>query len=358
MAIGMQQTDMDYAIVDADIDRVLDVSLPWDRLKNAHVLVTGANGFIPAYFVDLLMRMNRAGDMDIRVTALVRNADKAAKRFARFHGERGFQILCQDVCEPVRTDAGFDYIIHAASQASPKYYRQDPVGTLRPNVIGTDHLLSLAKEHRSKGFLFFSSAEVYGAVSADAPIAESALGVLDQCNIRSCYGESKRMGETMCVSWLAQHQVPAYIVRPFHTYGPGLALDDGRVFADFVADIVHRRDILLSGDGSAVRSYCYLGDAISAYFTILFHGKPGEAYNVGNAAQSVSVLELAQRLVQLYPALNLKVARKDVGSNYMPSAINKIIPDTSKIQALGWTPFIGIEEGFRRTIDSYRVAHS
>ena len=161
------------------------------------------------------------------------------------------RLLVQDVCEPVALDEPIHFIVHAASQASPKYYGTDPVGTLSANVLGTYHLLNLAATHRVEAFLFFSSGEVYGQVAPERiPIRETDYGYLDPTDVRSCYGESKRMGETMCVAWAHQFGVPAKIVRPFHTYGPGMRLDDGRVFADFVADIVHDRDIVLKSDGA------------------------------------------------------------------------------------------------------------
>src|SRR5262249_53731189 len=159
-------------------------------------------------------------------------------------------LIVQDVCQPVTIDGPVDYIVHAASQASPKYFGRDPVGTLSANVLGTRHLLELARQKQSRGFLYFSSAEVYGQLDpARIPAPESACGPVDPLDVRSCYAESKRMGETMCVCWAYQYGVPARIVRPFHTYGPGMALDDGRVFSDFVAAIVQERDIVLTSNG-------------------------------------------------------------------------------------------------------------
>jgi nucleoside-diphosphate-sugar epimerase len=249
-----------------------------------------------------------------------------------------------------------DYIIHAASQASPKYYGQDPVGTLSANVFGTHHLLRLAREKRSRGFLFFSSAEVYGEVNPrQIPCPESVYGSVDPMQVRSCYAESKRLGETLCVAWAHQHGVPARIVRPFHTYGPGMALDDGRVFSDFVADVAAGRDIIMRSDGTAVRAYCYLADAVAGYFTVLLKGQNGQAYNVGNNRAEASVLELAKRLVALYPEKNLKVIQvaEPPRPGYLASKVSRVSPDTTKIEALGWRPVHSLESGFRRTIHSF-----
>ena len=110
-----------------------------------------------------------------------------------------------------------------------------------------------------ESFLFLSSGEVYGAIdSVHIPTGEKEYGFIDPTDVRSCYGESKRMGETMCISYFHQFNIPSKIVRPFHTYGPGMQLDDGRVFADFVSDIVNGKDIVMKSDGSAIRAFCIL----------------------------------------------------------------------------------------------------
>jgi len=174
-------------------------------------------------------------------------------------------------------------------------------------------------------------------------------------SVRSCYAESKRAGETMCVCWQHQYGVPAKIVRPFHTYGPGMRPDDGRVFADFVSDVVNARDIQMKSDGAARRTYCYVADATSAFFAVLLNGQSGQAYNVGNPDAEVSVLELARILVGLDPKKGLRVVRRSrpPGDEYVPSAVQRVRPDISKVRALGWAPTTGIEEGFGRTIRSF-----
>jgi UDP-glucuronate decarboxylase len=248
-----------------------------------------------------------------------------------------------------------DFIIHAASQASPKFFGVDPVGPFEANVLGTQHMLHLAHQSHSEGFLFFSSGEVYGQPSDPAKlVSESDYGYLDPLQVRSCYAEGKRAGETLCACWHAQHGVPAKIVRLSHTYGPGMELNDGRVFADFVADIVERRNIVLKSDGSARRPFCYLADATEAYFRVLLLGVPGEAYNVGSGKQC-SMLELAETLCRLFPERGCQVVRqpREAADRYIPSQVQGFALDLSKIRALGWEATTSIEEGFRRTVESY-----
>jgi len=347
---------MRHPVISEDLVSIAAANIDWQRFSGATVLVAGAGGFLPAYMVETLLYLNEAGMADnIRIVCLVRDLEKARERFAAYLNRSDLVLVSQDVttalqiCEPV------DYIIHAASQASPKYYGSDPVGTLKSNVIGTYNLLELARANRIEGFLFFSSGEVYGEVSSSQiPTREDEYGYLDPTRVRSCYAESKRMGENMAVSWHHQYGIPAKIVRPFHTYGPGMRLDDGRVFADFVADIINNRDIVMNSDGSARRSFCYLADAAAGFFKVLLDGENATAYNVGNTEGEISILDLAELLVGIFPEKKLRVVKKAgvAQTGYLQSTLARNCPDISRIGKLGWQPHTGIREGFLRTIRS------
>lgn len=341
-------------IIAADLKQIIKADLPWGKLYSKTVLIAGANGFLPAYMVKTLLLLNEKNNAAISIIALVRNKAKAEERFASYLNRKDFLIIVADITKPLAVDGKVDFIIHAASQASPKYYATDPVGTLSANTIGTYHLLNLAVQKKPERFLYFSSSEVYGALANSDSITEDIYGAVDPTNVRSCYAESKRMGETLCVSFAAQHKVPVVIARPFHTYGPGLTLDDGRVFADFVSNIVKGQDIVMNSDGSAVRSFCYLADATVGFFTVLLKGETSQAYNVGNPHGALSIRELAETLVELYPEKNIKAGFKTAeSSNYMASSFNKLCPSIEKMNKLGWYPATTVAGGFKRTIDSF-----
>jgi nucleoside-diphosphate-sugar epimerase len=291
----------------------------------------------------------------VKVIAVCRDRKRALDKFADYMKRKDFKLMIQDVCKPVAVKGPVHYIVHAASQASPKYYGSDPVGTILPNVIGTYNLLELARTKKSKGFIFFSSGEVYGELdNSQIPTKENDYGYVDPLNVRSCYAEGKRAGENMCVSWHHQYGVPAKIIRIYHTYGPGMRLDDGRVFADFVSNIVNKKDIIMKSDGSAKRAFCYISDAAIGMFLVLLKGRPAEAYNLGNDKCEVSILELAEIMTKLFPKMSLKVIKKSVQpAGYIRSRIKRSCPDISKICALGWEPNITIKEGFKRTIMSF-----
>lgn len=344
-----------HPIVAEDMRKIVSAGVPWERLFGKTVLITGANGFVPKYMLETLLYLNETANAGIHVIALVRNHEKAMRRLGHLACRSDLTTVVQDVREPYRGPEKVDLLVHAASQASPKYFATDPVGTFEANVIGTRNMLEVARNAKSAGFLFFSSGEVYGErANLSVPATESSYGYLDPINLRSCYAEGKRAGETLCACWHDQFGIPAKIVRVSHTYGPGMDLNDGRVFADFVADIVGGRNIVMKSDGSTRRSFCYLADATVAYFTVLLRGNSGEAYNVGSDSEC-SILDLAEMLCGIFPERNLKVIRQERNQDdtYVASAIAGGHFDLSKIRSLGWEPTTSIEEGFKRTVRSY-----
>ena len=343
-------------IIKEDISFIINNFNSWEKLRGKTILISGANGFLPAYMVEVLFALNNLNpSYKIKVVCLVRNQVKAKERFKHLLDNPLMEIIEHDVCFEFKYTSKIDFIVHAASQASPKFYKTDPVGTLNANVFGTSNLIKLAQEHKVESFLYFSSGEVYGEVEeSKIPIKEDTFGYLNPAIVRSCYAESKRMGENICVSYFSQHNVKAKIVRPFHTYGPGMSLDDGRVFADFVSNIVHKQNITLNSDGSAKRAFCYLTDATIAFFTVLLNGQDGEVYNVGNPGQEYSILELANILVDLYMEFNLKVIlNKELNPNYLKSSITRNSPNIDKLKKLNWQPKTSVSEGFSRTISSF-----
>lgn len=342
------------SIIREDLARIISAQLPWNELSGKVVLISGANGFLPAYMVETLLYLNETQGLNIRVIGLVRNLARAKARFSAYHNRQELQFVQGDVST---VEVGMlphaDVIIHAASQASPKYYGSDPVGTLSANTLGTANLLRHAVNCKSSTFLYFSSGEVYGEVTK-IPTGELDYGYVDPLSVRACYAESKRMGENMCASWHHQFNVNAKIVRPFHTYGPGMSLDDGRVYADFVRAVLNGEDIRLNSDGSATRAFCYLSDAVVGFFTVLFNGRPAAAYNIGNPDEECSILDLAKSLIELRRDKKLQVqVKQGIANGYISSPITRNVPNIDAAIVLGWQPSIGVHEGFARTLRHY-----
>jgi len=344
-------------IIHEDIRTILSEDIEWDYLKGKTVLVTGANGFIPSYIVYALSELNdlRFKKQPIKICALVRNKEKAEKKLVGLTSNENFHLIVSDVSQPVRLSEKTDIIIHAASQASPKYYGTDPVGTLKANTLGTANMLELAHTNGTEKFLYVSSGEVYGVLDGSLGIiTESYTGNVDITNVRSCYAESKRMGENMCVCWSYQYGFHVNMLRLSHTYGPGVELDDGRVFGDFVKNVIYNEDITLNSDGKARRTFLYISDMIIGLFRVLFNGENRQAYNVA-ADTETEIRELASMLCGLYPQKNLSVKFNESISptGYIRSASTGAALSTEKLKKLGWKQAIPIEQGFRRMIESY-----
>jgi nucleoside-diphosphate-sugar epimerase len=344
-------------IVRRDLDQIVKSNINWDRFKNKTVFVSGGAGLLLSYLVQSLLHANALYNLKLKIICMSRSSESLHKRLGYWLNDPSLKTIIHDVTRAIpSTIMASDFVIHAASQASPKFFSTDPVGTLLTNTIGTQYLLEYAERSNSERFMFFSSGEVYGVpLNPTEPITETSYGYLDPMNVRSCYAESKRLGENMCVAWAKQYGFDIVVVRPFHTYGPGMALDDGRVFADFVADVVAKRDIVVKGDGSEKRCFCYLADATVGFLSVLLNGTNSEAYNVGNPSCEISMKNLAKLISDLFPDRNIKIRFENFESkkHNLKNPIFQSLPSIDKIKKLGWIPETSLKEGFFKTIKSY-----
>jgi len=349
--------DEKNSIIRNDILEIIGINLPWNKLKNKKILVTGGGGFLGSYMVKSLLALNEFYNINLSVFCLSRSKESIEYRLKDYKNNKHLKFILNDIANVKKLELPkVDYIIHTASQASPKFYGTDPVGTLTANTLGTINLLESAISFKLEKILFFSSGEVYGNTEDNnSSIKEFDYGYLDPLKIRSCYGESKRMGENICVAYSHQYKINCSIVRPFHTYGPGLNLNDGRVFADFVSDVVYKKDISINSDGLTSRCFCYISEATKAFLTVLLKGANKEAYNIANPACEISIKNLAEVLKESYPERVKKINILEKSSNnlYIPSQIKRSYPSIEKIIKLGWQPSISIKKGFERTINSF-----
>lgn len=343
------------AVIDRDIDEILARRLPWERLRDTTVLVTGASGMLPSYAVYTLLALNDAHGLGITVHGLVRNETKARAVLADILDRPDFHLIVQDIADPIQMEGSVDYVFHGASAARPALHAVDPVGTIRANLTGTFNLLEMCVQKGSQGFVFMSSAEVYGAQPEGTElISETSFGGFDILNPRACYSEGKRAAETISAAYAAQYGLTCRIVRFGHVYGPGMALDDGRVQADFARNVVEGRDIVLNSDGSAVRTYTYVADAIAGMFTALLLGEE-TAYNVADPNGFVSIRRLAELFTQARPELGLKLVFTNEGdaSAYSPAKRQGL--DSTRLAELGWRAEVPLPTGIARMVAALSV---
>ena len=348
-----RRTFLNSPVLDEDMQDIYARGPDWQKLRGKTVLLTGATGMLASYVAFFLVYLNEEHAMGMRLLFHVRSEERARARFGEYADAPYISFVQHDLREPWQLEGAVDFIIHAASLANPAYYKTMPVEVAEPNVLGTYHLLRLAREKGTQSFLFFSSGDVYGKMQEGAgEIHEADVGAADPLDLLSCYGGSKRMGETWCRLFSGEYGVNAKIARIAHTYAPTMDIEsDPRVFSSFMKCVAAGTDIVMHSDGSACRPFCYIADAVSAFFLILFEGAAGEAYNVSNDRAFLSIRELAEILVKLRPELGLKVILKErpKGAAYLENNFNKANrPSADKLRAIGWQCRFDAAAGFAR----------
>ncbi|MBI3999020.1 MAG: NAD-dependent epimerase/dehydratase family protein, partial [Candidatus Omnitrophica bacterium] len=334
--IRAQQTKSSN-IVEEDIAHLAETLMGYEEFfAGKTFLITGAGGFLGRYMVLLLKYLNdkvleqkvTAFLLDNFVTGYEQQVISDAHLMYRRH----------NVAEPFKTEQAIDYIIHAAGIASPAYYTKFPIETMDVGTVGTRNMLELARSKDVKSFLFFSSSEVYGDPdNHHVPTPETYNGNVSTVGPRSCYDESKRFGETMCLTFWRVFKVPVKIVRPFNVYGPGIRPDDYRVLPNFIEHALRREPLPIHGDGRNTRSFCYINDALEAIFKVLFSGADGEYFNVGNPQPEISVRELASLVAELTPHPAEICYVDPPHAVYASSDPKRRCPDISKLQnAIGF----------------------
>ena len=353
-------TDVVAADLDYCCSRLADV---FERMSGRRVLLTGGAGFLGYYLVQSVIAWNQRAEPGDRIRLTVADSYvRGMPIWLRDLPSNSLRTVQHDVTKLLADELGpFEYVVHAASIASPSVYRQHPIATMDANVTGLRMLLerslrSRDRGHELDGFLFFSSSEIYGDPEPDAiPTPETYPGRVSCTGPRACYDESKRFGETLCVNFAHQYELPVTIVRPFNNYGPGLRITDQRVIPDLARDILAGHDMVLYSDGSATRTFCYIADAVIGYFKALVRGRRGEAYNIGSERPEMSIDELASMMsaiaLRTFGYQGRVVRRRSEDEHYLTDNPRRRCPDISKARAdLHFSPDVPLDEGLRRSL--------
>jgi nucleoside-diphosphate-sugar epimerase len=364
-----EQTDRltGHQVVQNDLEFIAtNLTGEFRRIAGHNLLVTGGAGFLGHYLVQSALYWNRTRPgppIDVTVyDSYIRGVPPWLKNL---QGTANLHLLQHNMAEPLPASMGeFEYIIHAASIASPTYYRKDPIGTMDTNVSGLRALLEYARRRKDaskpfSGFLFYSSSEIYGDPTPEnIPTPETYRGLVSCTGPRACYDEAKRYGETLCVNFSRQYGVPVTAARPFNNYGPGLKISDRRVLPDFARDVIDGRDIILLSDGSPTRTFCYVADAICGYYKVLVNGQPGESYNIGVETPEISMAQLADKIValarELFGYTGKVVRQRSADNEYLLDNPLRRCPVIAKARRdLGFNPSVSIDEGLRRAMIWY-----
>lgn len=352
----------------ADLDCLVDqAAKELGVISGRELVIAGGAGFLGYYLVQGALHWNERhrGAAPIRVTVLDNFIRGVPAWLTTIERNPNLKWLRHDITKPLPSELGeVGYVIHAASIASPIYYRQYPIETMDANVSGLRFVLDYCRAQQLKGkpvegVLFYSSSEIYGDPTPDyIPTPETYRGNVSCTGPRACYDESKRFGETLCVNFARQHGLPIKVARPFNNYGPGLKITDRRVIPDFSRDVLDGKDIVMLSDGSAKRTFCYVADAVAGYFKVLVNGRSGEAYNIGVEAPEISMSELAIRIMELSRELfgysGRLIFKQSDDKDYLVDNPSRRCPVITKARIeLGYDPKITIDEGLRRSLIWY-----
>ncbi len=304
------------------------------------ILLTGAAGFLGSHITGKLLKERH------QVIGLDDLSTGSLENLKPFLNNRNFQFVNADVREPMNFEV--EAILNFACPASPIHYQSDPVKTIETNFIGIINLLHLAKRNKAL-ILQASTSEVYGDPSL-SPQPEEYWGNVNPIGIRSCYDEGKRAAETLCFDYRRQFGLDARVIRIFNTYGPNMALEDGRVISNFIVQALRGNPLTIFGDGSQSRSFCYVDDLVDGiYKFLLLKRNPDKPINLGNPIE-FTMLELAHRVLDLSQSDSLIEFRP------LPSDDPKQrCPDITKAKSLlNWEPKISLAEGLEITMKYFK----
>ncbi|MDP2638326.1 MAG: NAD-dependent epimerase/dehydratase family protein, partial [Candidatus Levybacteria bacterium] len=319
-------------IIQDDIRNIaLEIKKDAKVLSGKTILITGGSGFLGKYFLHTIWYLNKnflskpckVISLDNYITGAEGNP---------LSEDKNFIFIKHDVRKPFDIEDHVDYIIHAAGIASPVYYMKYPLETLEVATLGTKNMLEFARMNKVESFLFFSSSEIYGDPDPNfVPTPETYLGNVSCVGPRSCYDESKRLGETLCMIYNKIYKIPTKTVRPFNIYGPGMMPNDNRVVPRFLTSALKKESLPVHAGGNQTRTFCYISDAITGFFKVLLSQNNGDVFNVGNDDHEVNMMTLAQIVSKIF---NKKVEIKSIEypSFYPQGDPKRRSPDLTKIR--------------------------
>ena len=326
----------DHPLYTKDIEKIINVEFPWEKLRDSKILITGATGMIGTVLVDVLMERNLKYQENIQIFARGRSRERALERFGAYMEDTCFHFLAADINTCTELQVDFDYLFHCASNTHPTAYATDPIGTIVTNVIGTNNVLQLAAKSNSKRVVFLSSVEVYGENRGDTELFdEKYLGYIDCNTLRAGYPEGKRTGEALCQAYIKQYGLDIVIPRISRVFGPTMLSSDSKALSQFIKKALSKEDIVLKSEGTQYFSYCYVTDVVRALLYILFYGDNGQAYNIADEKCDIRLKDLARNLADIAGTkVIFELPDSIEAQGYSKATVARL--DASRIKDLGW----------------------
>ena len=346
-------------IIIEDVTKITE-DIDYARFDGKKILLTGAVGFLGTYFTHFFTNLN---DLNVLKNSChlycLDNFSRGLPNWLKTLEQRNDVTIIESDIVKCKEFEKCDFVIHAASIASPIYYRKKPIETMDANVTGLRNLLEFFNKNNCESFLFFSTSEIYGDPDPlNIPTKETYRGFVSCTGPRACYDESKRYGETLSVNFFKQYNFPIKIARPFNNYGPGLKITDKRVIPDFFKNILDGNDLEILSNGKATRTFCYISDAITGYLKILLSDFNGESFNIGADKPEISMFDLAKKIIKLLDLINKVVFGTSSDSEYLIDNPQRRCPDLGKSRKLlNYKPKVSLDVGLLRVYEYYKLEY-
>ena len=340
-----------HEIYVSDVANIANENLPWEKLSGKSLLLTGATGLIGTLLIDVLMKKNRDDKLNVKIFAAGRNEKVAAQRFADYFDDKNFSFVKLDVNEPIKDTFHVDFIIHAASNSQNKLFAADPVNTIMANILGSYNLLEYGVKSKVERFVFVSSGDSYGKpLNEDDVFDENYCGYINPNTLRAGYPEAKRAGEALCQAYISKYNLDVVIARPCRIYGPTMRLDDSKAMSEFIMNGVRGEDIVLKSQGLPRFSYCYGADCVSGILYCLLKGICGEAYNISDSSEILSLREIAEYVSSLAGKKVIFELPSELQAKGFLKVL-KVVLSNDKLRALGWSPKDDTRSGVKKTVE-------
>lgn len=322
-----------------DIKTIAGLPYTWEKLNGKTLMISGGTGFVGTFISDVIRYRNEHYGSNTKIVSLSRHGGES---------DNTVEKIAADITKPIQYDGPVDFILHLASNTHPAQYAKDPVGTITTNIIGCDNLLKLAVEKKISRFLLASSVEIYGQ-GTEEPMNEKYCGYIDCNNARAGYNEAKRTCEALCRSYESQYGVDVVIARLARTVGADHKKDT-KAMAQFMDKAVAGEDIVLKSKGNQRFSYSYIADTASGVLKVLLDGIGGEAYNVSDEDEGMTLGDYAGFMAGLAG----KKVVFEIEENTSVSKASYALLNIDKLKAIGWKPMYTVSDGLRRTYQIYK----